>query len=184
MKNKNDFMICGVILLLSMLPGIGSSAPRDQDQPVIIEADNAQMDDQHGLSVYSGNVIITQGTLRITADSVTAHKENNGMNKIVAEGKPAHYTQADNSKGGIVNASANTIHYLTDKDKIVLMGNATLEQQGNTVQGENITYDMKRKIGNANSNGSSTKQENGRVKMVFQPKSSSTSTPKTEANKP
>lgn len=174
-------ILIGLILLIGSI--MSYSAPIDKDQPVTIEANSAQMDDQNGLSVYSGNVTITQGSLHITADKVTAYHENKGMSKIVADGNPAHYEQAGNGKDGPVNASANTISYLTDQNKIILTGNAKLEQQGNIVQGQKITYDMQRKTGSASSSGT-TQKENGRVKMIFQPKSSSTSKPATEVKKP
>lgn len=147
------------------------AASSDQDKPVTIEANSAQLDDQSGSSIYSGNVSITQGSLHITADKVTAYHKEGDINKIVATGNPAHYEQAGDSKNSIAKASAATINYLTDEHKIVLAGNATLEQDGNTIQGQNITYDMKRKIGSAASNAKTSKQEDGRVKMIFQPKS-------------
>jgi lipopolysaccharide export system protein LptA len=155
---------------LCFFSSVSHAASTDQDKPVTIEANGAQLDDQSGSSVYSGNVSITQGSLHITADKVTAYHKEGGINKIVADGSPARYKQASDNKNGIVNASANIINYLTDEHKIVLVGNATLEQEGNTVQGQSITYDMKRKIGSAAS-AKTSKQEDGRVKMIFQPKS-------------
>lgn len=174
---------CGFFIMImfscafSSVSNAATATPIDKDKPVTIEANSAQLDDKSGLSIYSGNVSITQGSLHITADKVTAYHKKDGISKIVAEGNPARYEQTANSKDGIVNASANTINYLTDENKIVLAGDATLEQQGNTVQGQHITYDMKRKIGNAGNSTKTSTQENGRVKMVFQPKSKPTQQP-------
>lgn len=170
-NNCCHFFIIG--FWVSVFSSASYAAPSDQDKPVTVEANSAQLDDKGGLSVYSGNVSITQGSLLITADKVTAYHKNGDISKIIATGNPAHYEQAADSKGGAVHASANTINYLTDERKIVLTDHATLEQQGNIVQGQNITYDMKRKIGNATSNAKTSQSEEGRVKMVFQPKSKS-----------
>lgn len=183
MKNNYFSIWMMSTFLLATFSQASQAAPVDADKPVTIEANSAQMDDQNGLSIYSGNVTITQGSLQITAEKVTAYHEGNGMSKIIADGNPAHYEQADNGKDGPVNASANTIDYLTDQRKIILTGNAKLEQQGNTVQGQKITYDMQRKTGSASSS-SGAQKENGRVKMIFQPKSSSTPKPTTEVKKP
>lgn len=168
-NNYFRFFIVGIVLCF--FSSVSHAASPDQDKPVTIEANSAQLDDQSGSSVYSGNVSITQGSLHITADKVTAYHKEGDINKIVATGNPARYEQASDSKDSTVKASAGTINYLTDEHKIVLVGNATLEQEGNTVQGQNITYDMKRKIGSAASNTKTSKQEDGRVKMIFQPKS-------------
>jgi lipopolysaccharide export system protein LptA len=178
------FMMVIIGYTFSSVSNAATAPPIDKDKPVTIEANTAQLDDKSGLSIYSGNVTITQGSLHITADKVTAYHKKEGISKIVADGNPARYEQAAESKDGIVNASANTINYLTDENKIVLTGDATLEQQGNTVQGQNITYDMKRKIGNAGSSVKTSSEENGRVKMVFQPKSTSTPKQPTDVKAP
>ena len=174
-------IIIGIFICTS--PSMSRAAPANQDKSVTIEANSAQLDDQSGLSVYNGNVSITQGSLHINADKVTAYHKNGSVNKIIADGSPARYEQTADSKEGIVNASANTINYLPDEHKIVLTGNATLEQRGDTVQGQSITYDMKRKIGNAGNNTKTNNQDDGRVKMIFQPKSKPTQQP-TDAKAP
>lgn len=179
----NNYFWISLFALMS-LTCITHAAALNKDQPVTIEANSAQLDDKNGTSIYSGNVIIVQGSLRISADKVTAYQEKNAIGKIVADGSPARYDQAGATKDDHVTALANTIDYIANDDKIILKGNAKLEQKGNTVEGQLITYDIKRKIGNAGSNKSTSKTENGRVKMIFQPKSSPTSKPTTEANKP
>lgn len=184
MVESNYCRILISIIFVCAFSCVGYAAPIDQDKPVTIEANSAQLDDQSGLSVYSGNVSITQGSLHITADKVTAYHKDGGINKIIADGNPARYEQAGDIKGGNVNASANTINYLTNDQKVVLAGNATLEQQGNTVQGQSITYDMKRKIGSAASNAKTNPQKDGRVKMIFQPKSTPTTKQPTDAKAP
>ena len=42
----------------------------DRDQPIDLEADTVQVDDAKQISTYSGNVILTQGTLLIRADKL------------------------------------------------------------------------------------------------------------------
>ena len=48
----------------------------DQQQPLYLEADNAEMDEDKRLSLYSGNVIVRQGSLEIRADQVTMPRTN------------------------------------------------------------------------------------------------------------
>ncbi|MBP8024143.1 MAG: lipopolysaccharide transport periplasmic protein LptA, partial [Chromatiaceae bacterium] len=86
----------GLILGASLL----SSAPAwaletDQQQPLYLEADNAEMDEAKRLSLYSGSVIVRQGSLEIRADQVTIHHaEDKRPQLVIAIGKPASYKQA------------------------------------------------------------------------------------------
>ena len=60
-------------LLLAALVA-GAPAARalstDRDQPIEIEADFAELDDSRGVTMYKGNVIVTQGSLKLTGESL------------------------------------------------------------------------------------------------------------------
>ena len=43
----------------------------DKDQPIEVEADSAELDDAKKISIYRGNVVVTQGTIRMTGDVMT-----------------------------------------------------------------------------------------------------------------
>jgi lipopolysaccharide export system protein LptA len=47
----------------------------DREQNIVIEAQAAEADDRTRITVYRGDVVITQGTLRITGDTVWIHME-------------------------------------------------------------------------------------------------------------
>ncbi|HBB78519.1 MAG TPA: lipopolysaccharide transport periplasmic protein LptA, partial [Pseudomonas sp.] len=60
---------------------LGSTAwalPEDRNQPIRIQADTAELDDNQGVAVYRGDVVITQGTMIITGDTVTITQDANG----------------------------------------------------------------------------------------------------------
>ena len=62
-------------LLISLGLAAASSTswalPSDRDQPIRVQADSAELDDKQGVAVYRGSVVITQGSLKITGDTVT-----------------------------------------------------------------------------------------------------------------
>ena len=62
-------------LLLSLSAALGSASafalPNDRDQPIRIQADNAHLDDKQGVATYTGDVIITQGSMMIKGNTVT-----------------------------------------------------------------------------------------------------------------
>ena len=79
-------LLLAVVLCLG--PGAAWALSSDKDQPVLVEADSADIDDAKNMSVYSGNVEIQQGSLRILADKVTVYHEERKPQRIVAEGQP------------------------------------------------------------------------------------------------
>ena len=153
--------------LLCLFSGFfGSSAlalPSDRLATITVDADRAQINDKTGITEYHGAVVIKQGTLLIEADQVTIYTTDGQVNKIICIGKPAHYQQQPNPEDGLVNAHANTIEYYLDTDVITLIKNARLEQQGSTLKGDHINYDLKAELVEAR--GSDNNQQ--RVHMVI-----------------
>ena len=150
-------------LLLSSLLLIASSLalalPDDANQPISIVADSAIKDDKLGLTIYEGNVSITQGSLNILADKVTVFIVAEQVSKIVAIGKPASFKQQPNVDAKDVIAKADTIDYFILDKKITLTENALLNQGGSTLTGKVINYDL---------DDAKAKAEGG-VQVVMQP---------------
>ena len=164
-------------LLLSLGAALGSASawalPSDRDQPIRVQADSAELDDKQGVAVYRGGVVITQGTLKITGDTVTITQDANGEIEVFTSvGKPAYYEQKPSADKDIVKAYGLTIQYYATNERIVLIDQAKVIQQGNTFEGEKIVYDTKRQIVNAGrANGTSITSPRPRIDMVIQPKS-------------
>jgi lipopolysaccharide export system protein LptA len=137
--------------------------PSDRQATITVEADRAQINEKTGITDYQGSVIIKQGSLLIEADQVTIYSTNGQANKIICIGKPAHYQQQPNPEDGLVNAHGNTIEYFLDTETITLIKNASLEQQGSTLKGDHINYDLKAELVEAR--GSDNSQQ--RVHMVI-----------------
>ncbi|KAA0692471.1 lipopolysaccharide transport periplasmic protein LptA [Halopseudomonas laoshanensis] len=161
--------------LAALVLGLGMSAATvaaDRDQPIRIQANSATLDDRSNTAVYTGNVIITQGSMRLTGNRVTLNTDAEGaVSKIVSQGTPATYKQTPEG-GSPVDSRGQTIEYLADADRVVLIDDAFLEQDGNTFQGEYISYDITREVvdaGRANSNGG-TGGEQDRIEILIQPR--------------
>ena len=164
-------------LILSLGAALGSAAawalPSDRDQPIRIQADSAELDDRQGVAVYRGDVIITQGTLKITGDTVTITQTASGdIDVFTSVGNLAYYEQKPAVDKDIVKAYGKTIQYFASNERIVLIDQAKVIQEGNTFEGEKIVYDTKRQIVNAGrANGTSITSPRPRIDMVIQPKS-------------
>ena len=155
---------------------LGSAAawalPTDRTQPIRVQADSAELDDKQGVAVYRGDVVITQGTMKITGNTVTLTQDNQGNIKVATSvGKPAYFEQKPAPDKDIVKAYALTIQYFAQENRIILIDQAKVVQQGNTFEGEKIVYDTQRQIVNAGrANGSKVTTPRPRIDMVIQPK--------------
>lgn len=165
MKKHNRSAPATALALLLALHGSAWALQSDRDQPVHIEADNVELDDQRGISTYRGNVIITQGTLRITGDKVTIYTNDAGaLQRAVSVGQPATYKQRPDNKPEDVQARALTMEYFADRDTVVLTEEAHLWQGPNTFTSKKITYDV------ANDRVDAGKESGGdRVRITIQP---------------
>ena len=163
-------------LILSLGAALGSAAawalPSDREQPIRIQADSAELDDKQGVAVYRGDVIITQGTLKITGDTVTITQTASGdIDVFTSVGKPAYYEQKPAEDKEIVKAYGLTIQYFSSNERIVLIDQAKVIQEGNTFEGEKIVYDTQRQIVNAGrATGTNLSVPRPRIDMVIQPK--------------
>ena len=161
------------LYLLTLLPTFSSALESDREQPIRIQADAAIVDEKNGSSVYKGNVIITQGTLEVTANHVEIFTTAGEVIQIIAMTDEdsevlAHYKQQINAAMEMVVADAKKITYLIQEDRLHLSGDARLQKVNDVFTGQLLSYDLKRGIVNLNSLGGSD-----RVKMTITPKSSS-----------
>jgi lipopolysaccharide export system protein LptA len=158
---------------LTLQPTFLSALESDQEQPIRIQADAAIVDETSGSSVYKGNVIITQGTLEVTANEVEIFTADSEVIQIIAKTEKgsevlAHYQQQINEAMDMVVADAKKITYLVQEERLHLSGDARLQQVQDVFTGQLLYYDLGRGIVNLNSSGGSD-----RVNMTIIPKNSS-----------
>jgi lipopolysaccharide export system protein LptA len=136
----------------------------DQQQPVQIEADSATLDNIKGTTLYLGNVIVIQGSLRLQADQVTLnYTASKDIDTIIAEsrgknGNPVRFQQQLDSKEE-VRAEAQRMEYHAKEDMLHLKDGAQVWKNKDTVTGQHIVYDAKR---------GQIKADQGRVKVVIE----------------
>lgn len=165
------------LIALVTIPSWAWALPSDREEPINIEADHAQLDDREGVTQYKGDAILTQGTLRIEGDIITFYyDENKQLTKAVAQGKLATYKQVHKPGETPVRAKAVQMEYYADRQKIYLIGEGHIWQNGDEFTGNYIEYDIARNVVSANSKpvavGGETKPK-GRVHIIIQPPKSS-----------
>lgn len=126
----------------------------DEKQPMRIEADQVELDEAKSTSVYVGNVQVSQGSMRLTADHVTVyHHEDRRVKYIIALGQPATYRQLLEGEEGEVQAFAKRMDYNAEKDELILTEEALLIQGTDRLSSERIIYDRARERMRAGGSG-------------------------------
>lgn len=143
----------------------------DRNQPIEIESDSATIDDSQGLSTYRGNVIIQQGSTKLTADHITVFAKDRSVTQIVAVGSPATFNQQDTDSEDATTGQAEQITYKAKDAVLIFNGNAKLAQTTNSFSGDRIEYDIMQKAIRAKGDQST----GTRVKIQYFP--SQTSSP-------
>lgn len=134
-------------------------------QAVIISAKSQQADIKNNQMIFNGPVKVTQGSITITAQTLRAFSKNNDEHKIlIAIGNPATYSQKMEN-GLMASASAKEIRYDLSTRVLQLTGNAVLEQSGNKVDSNAITYDILQQKLTAQSGGKGNDRVTTIIKM-------------------
>ncbi|GAB3372082.1 lipopolysaccharide transport periplasmic protein LptA [Spongiibacter taiwanensis] len=140
--------------------------PDDRNQAINLSSDRATYENNQG--IYSGNVKMSQGTLKIQADKLTIVESDRKVEKVIAQGNPAKFEQQPRAGEGVVVASAGTIEYRLADEEILLQQNASITHQGSKISGDRVVYSGKKQTVVADGGSAA---ENGRVRMTLQPQS-------------
>ena len=147
----------------------------DSEQNIEIEADTAEMDDINKTTVYRGNVVINQGSIRMTGHTMTVHfDKNNDVKLVILNGSPATYRQLPDNSDTYDKAEALKMKYYALKNNIILIDNALVTQEGLMFSGQKIEYDTElskvkaESLSNKTQKGTSKKEE--RVKIIIRKK--------------
>ena len=142
----------------------------DQSQPIEIQADNGMLDQGRQVTVFSGNVVVKQGSIDIRAARIEVQRTADSNQLMTATGSPVTFKQQLDDGKGWVNGQAQKVTYQSASGLITLLGNAKVQRGGDVVQGNHITYNTKTEIYTAA--GSKAASGSGRrVTVVLQPSS-------------
>ncbi len=178
LMNRNPSLVNKIFLLAVLcLPVAVSALSTDREKDIEIEADSAVIDDAKRITIYTGDVIIIQGTLRITGAKVSIYYDDNSdFVKLISVGKPARFRQLPDGKKNIDSnyqvARADRMEYFKANDTILLLGNAVYGQGGSQVAADRIEYDsrtsrMKARSVKAKGKTKTGKKKKGRVRIII-----------------
>ena len=127
---------------------------QDTSAPVEVTADQLDVDQNDGSAVFSGNVLVTQGEMRLTAARIVVNYATGEAGRI----------QTMNATGGVtlVNGSeaaeAQEAVYDIDSGNVVMTGDVLLTQGQTALSGNRLTIDLE----------TGTGRMEGRVRTIFE----------------
>ncbi|WP_372863460.1 lipopolysaccharide transport periplasmic protein LptA [Spongiibacter sp.] len=163
--------LCNLSVALLVLASIASAAqalPEDRRQAINLSSDKATYENNRG--IYTGNVSMSQGSLKIRADKLIIVESDRKVQTVIAHGSPAHFEQQPRADEGVVVASARLIEYSLEAEEILLQKDATIRHQGSKISGDRIIYSGRKQMVIADGGSRSL---DGRVQMTLQPQQNS-----------
>lgn len=138
--NKRTTKLC--LLLLSVLAQHSFALSTDKDQDIEIQADSAVLDEENNISIYTGNVIVTQGSIYMTGDKMTVHNtDDDELEVLIMEGNPATHRQLPDNSEIYDESRAQIMEYYELKNLIYLIKDAWSKQGDGEISGDRIEYD-------------------------------------------
>lgn len=149
-----------MISILSALPVVAQTVAfggmkADTNAPVEVSADQLSVNQTTGKAEFSGNVLIGQGQMKLSADKVVVQYVQGDTQKIDNLDATGNVTLVN----GPDAAEAKQAIYEVASGNITLIGDVLLTQGQNVMSGERMVVNL--------SDG--TAQVNGRVRSVLQP---------------
>jgi len=154
------FILSSLVALLlataSFAQGTGvafGTIRQDTGLPVEVSADNLAVDQATGKAIFTGNVVIGQGEMRLSASRVAVVYRNDGegIQSLEATGGVTLVSGAD-------AAEAQRADYSIDDGTIVMTGNVLLAQGRSALSADRMSVRL----------ADGTAQMSGRVKTILQ----------------
>lgn len=146
-------MLCAAAPLAAQTVPFGAAA--DSNAPVEVSADNMQVNQNSGHVVFSGNVVIGQGEMRLSAERVEVQYQDGDRSRISSLDATGQVILV---QGGDA-AEARHAVYEVATGLVTLSGDVLVTQGENVMAGETVVVNL----------ADGTAQASGRVRTVLQP---------------
>ncbi len=157
-----------LLLALATAP-LAQAQNRDAEAPIEVEANRLDLDDRAGTAVYTGDVDIRQGSMRLTGDRVEIHRNDTGeLSRAVATGERAYLEQQPAPDEPVVRGWGRTVVYHVAERRVELIDRAELHQGGDTFDGGYLEYFLDRRVVQARSEAEGVEGRQ-RIRMTLQP---------------
>ncbi|QEI09537.1 lipopolysaccharide transport periplasmic protein LptA [Pigmentiphaga aceris] len=172
-------MLLAALLGLAAVPAFAERA--DRDKPTLIDSDTLQYDDVRQVSVFTGNVVLTKGTLIIRSDRMELREDAEGYQTGIAtanKGKQVFVRQKREGVEEYTEGTSNRTEYEGKTERIFFIDQALVKRLAcgvvqDEIRGQVVIYDQRTETYSAQG-GPRSPQANQRVRTVIQSKTAGT----------
>jgi len=180
MTSPHSFVWQAFVATLMLAAAWPAAAERgDRSKAMVVEADKpGTVDLLRQVVVFSGNVVIVQGTMEIRAERVELRELPDGFRAVTALGsaaRSASFRQKRDSVDETLEGSADRLEYDGRADTLRFVGNGTVRRlRGATVAdeitGALIVWDNSAELFTVQGGTRSSANPTGRVRAVLSPR--------------
>ena len=157
-------------LAFALAASLAGAEVGDREKEIVVGADRLVADDANRTSTFEGSVIVTQGTMRMTAAKVTVKEDAQRHKFYVANGTPVTFRQKRDKVDEWVEGFAERAEFDDRNDVLKLYNKARVKSNQNEITGDFISYDMKREVAEVSgAPPGTTPPANSRVKVIIIP---------------
>lgn len=176
----SSLVAAALLAALAAAPAWAEKA--DRSKPMMIEAEQpGSVDLQRQVVTFSGNVVISQGTMLLRAERIELRERADGYREAKAFGSaehPASFRQKRDGVDEIVEGAAERIEFDARTDTFRLIGNAAVRRLrggvvADEITGALITWDNTNELFKVAGGAASPSNPSGRVRAVFAPREES-----------
>lgn len=136
--------ICVAILIAFAAP-FAQAERADRDKPTVIDSDKLNHDDQRQVTVFTGNVVLTKGTLIMRGDRMELTQDAEGNYYGTLIGRPARFRQKRDGVNEFMDGESLQLDYDGKEEIVILTRNAIMRRlEGDVlkdqVSGDRLTY--------------------------------------------
>jgi lipopolysaccharide export system protein LptA len=118
----------------------------DREKDIVVGADHFTGDDANKVLTFVGTVVVTQGTMRVTANKVTVKEDADRHKFYVANGAPVTFRQKRDKVDEWVEGFAERAEFDDRNDVLRLFTRARVKSNQNELTGDFISYDMRTEV--------------------------------------
>jgi len=128
--------------LLSLLPVVGMAESADRKKPMNIEADALDHDELKQVSIFTGKVVATKGTITMRGNRIEVRQDPDGFQYGLIKplpGQRSFFRQKREAVDEWIEGEGELIEYDGKADKLILLGRADFRRYRGTVLSDQMT---------------------------------------------
>ena len=177
-KGHTAFALAAALVAALICASPAHAEKADRDKPINVEADRMEYDDKQQISTFTGDVVLTKGTIEIRGDRLIVRQDPAGWQYGTAIGEPASFRQKREGVDEWIEGRALQIDYDGRQETVRLQQRASMQRVDarrhvlEEVHGSEILYESGTEFFTVEGGDMATTPANpsGRVRVVIQPR--------------